>query len=143
MFDDIMMKNEGGSFMFCKFCGKQIEDNSLFCPYCGVSLGENSQADNRTEYVQQYVQPQYNPRPYDQQPVDSGSFGWAVLGFFFPIVGLVLYLVWKDTKPRSAKKAGIGALVSVIISVILYVLEILVIGSLEVLFGSVVSAFLV
>ena len=38
-----------------------------------------------------------------------------------PIVGLVLFLVWKDTKPRNAKAAGIGALVSVILSVLYYV----------------------
>lgn len=49
---------------------------------------------------------------------DSGSFGWAVLGFFIPLVGLILYLVWKDSKPNSAKSAGRGALVSVIISIV-------------------------
>lgn len=53
---------------------------------------------------------------------DSGSFGWAVLGFFIPIVGLVLYLVWREQKPLSAKKAGMGALVSVIAGVVLSVL---------------------
>ena len=30
-------------------------------------------------------------------------------------------LVWKDTKPRNAKAAGIGALVSVILSVLYYI----------------------
>ena len=49
--------------------------------------------------------------------MDSGSFGWAVLGFFFPIVGLILVLVWKQSKPKCAKMAGIGALVGVGISV--------------------------
>lgn len=53
---------------------------------------------------------------------DSGSFGWAVLGFFLPIVGLILYLVWRDQKPLSAKKAGMGALVSVIVGIVLSVL---------------------
>lgn len=53
---------------------------------------------------------------------DSGSFGWAVLGFFIPIVGLVLYLVWREQKPLSAKKAGMGALVSVIAGIVLSVL---------------------
>ena len=38
----------------------------------------------------------------------------AVSPCCIPIVGLVLFLVWKDTKPRNAKAAGIGALVSVI-----------------------------
>ena len=33
-------------------------------------------------------------------------------------MGLVLFLVWKDSSPLKAKSAGKGALVSVIISVI-------------------------
>lgn len=48
--------------------------------------------------------------------------GWAVLGFFLPIVGLILWLVWKDDKPLTAKKAGVGALASVIACVVIYML---------------------
>ena len=86
-----------------------------------------------------YQQPVYqqNQPPYQQQapyqpaaPVDSGSFGWAVLGFFFPIVGLILFLVWKDQKPLSSKKAGIGALVGAILSVVSTILfYVLIIGA--------------
>lgn len=81
----------------------------------------------------------YNTSPNGQaQPVqsaqvvlqptaqDNGSFGWAVLGFFIPIVGLILYLVWKTEKPLSARRAGIGALVSVIVGAVLTVLLIVV-----------------
>ena len=50
---------------------------------------------------------------------DTGSFGWAVLGFFIPFVGLILWLVWKDSKPVSAEQAGRGALVSVTITITL------------------------
>ena len=70
-------------------------------------------------------QPAMNQQPnngmYGQptQPEDKGSFGWAVLGFFIPLVGLILFLVWKKDKPNSAKKAGLGALVSVILSVVM------------------------
>lgn len=53
---------------------------------------------------------------------DNGSFGWAALGFFIPIVGLILYLVWRTEKPLSARRAGIGALVSVIVGAVLTVL---------------------
>ena len=81
----------------------------------------------------------YNTSPNGQaQPVqsaqvvlqptaqDNGSFGWAVLGFFFPIVGLILYLVWRAEKPLSARRAGIGALVSVIVGAVFTVLLIVV-----------------
>ena len=50
---------------------------------------------------------------------DDGNIGWAILGFFFPLVGLILYLVWKDSKPLSAKKASKGALIGVIVVVAL------------------------
>lgn len=53
---------------------------------------------------------------------DKGGFLWGLLGFCIPIVGLILFLVWKDSKPKSAKAAGIGALVSVVIVVIYYIL---------------------
>ena len=56
------------------------------------------------------------------QVVDNGGFGWGVLGCCIPIVGLVLFLVWKDTKPKTAKAAGIGALVSVGIGILYYIL---------------------
>lgn len=71
----------------------------------------------------QYAQYQYGQRPYvNPQPADTGSFGWAVLGFFFPIVGLILFFIWKTEKPVSAKQAGMGALVSVIVSVVLWLI---------------------
>ena len=57
----------------------------------------------------------------NQAPQPSGSsFGWAVLGFIFPIVGLILYLVWGTTRPADANAAGKGALISVIIGAIGY-----------------------
>lgn len=103
-------------------------------PYAGQQYAQNPQANpygNGQQYVQntpqynqpQYQQPQYAPQQYAAyQPADSGSFGWAVLGFLIPLVGLILYLVWRNDKPLSAKKAGMGALVSVLLSVALWVL---------------------
>lgn len=39
-------------------------------------------------------------------PADAGSFGWAVLGFFIPLVGLILWMIWKNDRPRDAGMAG-------------------------------------
>ncbi|MBR5021374.1 MAG: zinc ribbon domain-containing protein [Oscillospiraceae bacterium] len=82
---------------FCKNCGAQIDDNAVVCTSCGV-------AQNTAPAV-----------------VDKGGFGWGLLGWCVPIVGLILFLVWKDTKPKTAKAAGIGALVSVILGVVIYI----------------------
>lgn len=65
----------------------------------------------------------------ENKVVDSGGFGWGLLGCCIPVVGLVLFLVWKEQKPKTAKAAGIGALVSVILSVLLYVIGILLAGT--------------
>ncbi len=84
--------------MYCKNCGAMINDNAAVCPQCGVA----------------------------QKPevVDNGGFGWGLLGCCIPIVGLILFLVWKDTKPNTAKAAGIGALVSVGIGILWYLIVI-------------------
>lgn len=93
--------------MYCKNCGSQIAEGTRYCPHCG--------------FMQDNTQPscQYQQSPY-QQPVndDSGSVGWGILGFFFPIVGLILFLVWRHDKPKSAKSAGIGALIGGILEAI-------------------------
>jgi zinc transporter ZupT len=64
--------------------------------------------------------------------------GFAVLGFFFPIVGLILWLVWRENLPRKAKSCGKGALVGALIWVALYVLIIVlafVVSSLAIGYG--------
>lgn len=53
---------------------------------------------------------------------DSPSTGFAVLGFCFPIVGLILYCVWRETLPQRAKSAGVGGLFGFIIGLILIVI---------------------
>ena len=36
--------------------------------------------------------------------------GLGILCFLFPIIGLILFIVWKDSKPLKAKGAGKAAL---------------------------------
>lgn len=55
-------------------------------------------------------------------PAKGGSIGWAILGFIIPIVGLVLFLVWRKNKPGDAKMAGVGALISFGLSMVLGVI---------------------
>ena len=55
---------------------------------------------------------------------DAPSGGYAVLGFFFPVVGLVLYLVWKENLPLRARSAGKGALIGAIVYVALVILSV-------------------
>ena len=66
---------------------------------------------------------------------DKGGFLWGLLGCCIPIVGLVLFLVWKDQKPKTAKAAGIGALISVLASVLIYVIFFVILGAASLALG--------
>lgn len=52
---------------------------------------------------------------------DAPSTGYAILCFCFPIVGLILYCVWRESLPQRAKSAGVGGLLGFIIGVVLTV----------------------
>lgn len=55
----------------------------------------------------------------DNRQYDSGSVGWSLLGIFAdPIWAFIVYLCWKDQKPRCAKKALIGAIIGAVIRII-------------------------
>lgn len=119
--------------MFCKQCGKEIEDGSTFCPFCGASQADDAQAQQQaqSQQPQQPYQAPYNNNPYNQTyyapPVQESGAGWGVLGFFFPVVGLILFLVWKDDHPARSKGAGIGALVGVILNVVWIVIYVVIV----------------
>ena len=111
----------------CMYCGSEIADNVKFCTNCGAALPVEAPIPQST-YDAPAQQPTYdvpaqqpNEQPYQQAPAveDSGNIGWAILGFIIPIVGIVLYFVWRTTKPKCAKMAGIGALVSVVLALLL------------------------
>lgn len=133
--------------MFCPKCGTEVNPGDRFCRGCGSPIaleGEASQAqpDDQQTTAQpgadpfgsgnanrQYGNPYgqqggYNPQGFNYNQYqdrhgenEDASKGWIALGFFFPVIGLILYLVWYDEHRRRAKYAGKGALISVCVSV--------------------------
>ena len=88
---------------FCYNCGNKLDERAYICPKCGVIVGNNSSNNN-------------NP------VVDNGGFAWGLLGFFVPVAGLILYICLINDRPKTAKSAGKGALISVIIGIVIYIL---------------------
>jgi len=78
---------------YCPNCGTQVNENQDVCLNCGKTLKS----------------------VFNVNINDTGGFVWGLLGFFVPLAGLVIYLLWKDEKPRTAKACGTGALISVIL----------------------------
>lgn len=93
---------------YCKNCGQQIDNNAAICPYCGVAQSNT---------------PVKAPAGGNSS---TQNLGWGLLGCCIPLVGLILFLVWKDEKPDASKAAGIGALVSVGVSVAFYIISIII-----------------
>lgn len=89
---------------FCTHCGREIPDEAVVCVGCGCAVNNSATANGRVEE-------------------GRVSAGWFWLGFFFPLIGLILYLVWKDEKPMRSKKCGKGALIGFIVSFVLGVVE--------------------
>ena len=87
-------------FKYCSYCGNQCDPKAAICVRCG----KNFNTINVTSA---------NDKP---------SGGLKVLCFFIPLVGLILYLVNMNDKPVSAKAYGKVALISFIISMVLYAL---------------------
>ena len=84
--------------MYCRKCGKEIEENSKFCPYCGYGLQEEQ--NKVSGITKQDVQPQkeskgVNPKKWIIPVV-------IVMGIIF--VAIVVFLGVKDT--RKLEKAS-------------------------------------
>lgn len=70
--------------MFCSKCGKEVRDEAVICPYCGCAI---------------------------QKQDTNSAIGYGIIGFLIPIVGLTLFIIYKDNYPKRSKTAGIGAII--------------------------------
>ena len=77
---------------YCSKCGKEIMDEAVICPGCGCAQENNVQNN-----VQGNSVPQIKEALSDIQKEAWSNSGWSLLGFFIPIVGLILYLVYKNS----------------------------------------------
>ena len=65
--------------MFCKTCGKDINENAVICPHCGCETGKPMQYGQTVQTVQ------YEPAP---QPVEKKENTSALVGFIMSLLGL-------------------------------------------------------
>lgn len=107
--------------MYCTHCGKEIADDAQFCTFCGAPVDGNTQEKTTQESVnndQAYYQSQGYQSSVQTKNPDSASVGFTILSFFIPIVGIVLYFVWKNQCPNKAKPCLYAALISIVINFI-------------------------
>ncbi len=87
--------------MYCKNCGRTVDDTSSYCNNCGARIDNKPNADVSE---------------------DNSNSGFAILGFFIPIVGLILFLIYEEKKPKRAKSAVKGALIGFITEIVLAII---------------------
>lgn len=87
--------------MYCKNCGRIVDDTSSYCNNCRARIDNKPNADASE---------------------DSLSLGFAIFGFFIPIVGLILFLIYEEKKPKRAKSAVKGALIGFITEIVLAII---------------------
>ena len=100
--------------MYCKNCGKEIDERAFVCPYCGVQTGNSA------------------PAASDQTNV-LAIVGF-VLAFLIPIAGLICSVIGKREAPKyggngtGLATAGIAiSIVEMVLAVILIVIYVIVI----------------
>ncbi|GFZ31947.1 hypothetical protein CSC2_24730 [Clostridium zeae] len=81
--------------MFCSNCGNEINDNADVCIHCGVSVSKKNK--------------------------DNPSHLAGAVSCCFPIVGLILYFLWKDDKPKSSKLVCRWMIAGIVLWILFYV----------------------
>lgn len=84
--------------MFCKNCGKEIDDKAAICIYCGVSTS-------------------YNEKP-QQETTNVLAIVGFILSFFISIAGLICSIIGYKRAPELGGKGKGLALAGIIISAV-------------------------
>ena len=102
--------------MFCKSCGKEINDQAVVCPYCGVQTGAVQNTPQQPNYG--YQQPMN--QPYNQNDVDETNVGLVILSVLIPIVGIILGAVnMSNGKKKSGKAYLLAGVITIAVEIVI------------------------
>lgn len=104
------------------------QEGAYYAPQANQApQGNYNQPGYQAPSQQAYYAPQNGAQmpPYGmpQQPIEEkASVGLAILSFFIPLAGLIIFLTKKNDRPKTAKVSGICALVSFILNIVIGVI---------------------
>ncbi|MBR4072643.1 MAG: zinc ribbon domain-containing protein [Clostridia bacterium] len=81
--------------MFCRNCGKEIDDNAVICVNCGHAV---------------------NNAPAVAAVEDKVSVGLVILAILIPLFGFIYWPVKSGQTPKRARACGIAAIISFVVS---------------------------
>ncbi len=88
---------------FCSNCGKQIDDNAIFCSHCGTRVNGDSASYGGFNPYEPFSP--YNSYPvYDQRE----NILISIISFISLQIGLILWIIFKRTRPGLSRSAAKG-----------------------------------
>lgn len=110
--------------MYCRECGNEVSEHNEICTNCGVrplngknycqSCGEETKPEQElcVNCGSRLLSAKGGGGGVAVSPgEDKPSALLNVVSFCFPIVGLILFIIWRQERPLSSKSVGIWALV--------------------------------
>lgn len=100
--------------MRCTNCGANVLNGAQFCPNCGSSqLVQDYQQQN---YQNEGYQQPYQQNGFQQQSMQQVSYIDApiwlkIISLLFPLAGVIIFFVKKNTEPVYAKSCLIWGLI--------------------------------
>lgn len=83
---------------YCDKCGKELVDEAVMCTRCGIYL-----------------------QPKKEVVKEEHLIFYGLISLLIPVVGIVIFLVWNDTKPKTARIAMICGLISLLLWIVLFI----------------------
>lgn len=103
-----------GNIIYCPYCGGENGKEFNYCKKCGKALSSStytsgtSYAKNQdyNNYSPSYSSNNYGSR-YTDEGLEGGEKALLCLGnlCISPLLGIILYFVWKDDKPKKSEDA--------------------------------------
>lgn len=101
--------------LYCQVCGHITKDSEEICNVCNAKLKYVSLNKSYNNYYQQ--------QSYQNNVVDEPNTLANISTFCCtPLIGLILYIVWKDEKPIAAKSVCHWSIASVAVYILFYIL---------------------
>lgn len=105
----------------CENCRQVYSNEQAFCPNCAQAnkyyvKPKAQDPPSQTTYVNQ---PQSSYSPSNTTSTEGDTFIFAVIGFFFWFVGIILYFALANSRPKAAQSALNGSITAIVVGVIL------------------------
>jgi hypothetical protein len=106
----------------CRNCSTTLDSTVSYCEQCGennpfyIKQKKEHQADNKTSFNSSTSS--FSHTTYVKQ--EGNGTGWFILGFVFPIAGIIMYFIFQQNKPLAANRSITGAVIGIFINMFFF-----------------------